>query len=162
MPFHRVKSLLALTCALLADDWPQWLGPTRDNVSKEKVAPWTEAPKVVWKKAVAEGHSSPIVVGDRAYLHVRVAGKDEEESLALDARTGEDVWRRVTPRAPFKSPFGVGPRATPLVDGGRLGPPLASDGAAGTTGATGVGPSLQALARKTVRPRTAVGRASVV
>ena len=112
--------LLVLSCALFADDWPQWLGPTRDNVSREKVAPWTEAPKVVWKKAVGEGHSSPIVVGVRAYLHVRVAGKDEEEILALDARTGEEVWRRTTPRAPFKSPFGVGPRATPLVDAGKL------------------------------------------
>ena len=115
---------MSLVCALLmtlcCDDWPQWLGPTRDNVSREKIAPWTEPPKVVWKKAVGEGHSSPIVAHDRAYLHVRVAGKDEEEILVVDAKTGEDVWRRTTPRAPFKSPFGVGPRATPLVHGNKL------------------------------------------
>lgn len=112
--------VFALLLTLCCDDWPQWLGPTRDNVSKEKVAPWTEPPKVVWKKAVGEGHSSPIVARDRAYLHVRVPGKDEEEILALDARTGEEVWRKTTPRAAFKSPFGVGPRATPLVHGDKL------------------------------------------
>ena len=115
---------MSLVCALLmtlcCDDWPQWLGPTRDNVSREKVAPWTEPPKVLWKKPVGEGHSSPIVARDRVVLHVRVPGKDEEEIVVVDARTGEDVWRKTTPRAPFKSPFGVGPRATPLVHGGKV------------------------------------------
>jgi outer membrane protein assembly factor BamB len=110
----------ALLMTLCCDDWPQWLGPTRDNVTREKVSPWTEPPKTVWTKAVGDGHSSPIVVRDRAYLHVRVPGKDEEEVLALDARSGEEIWRKTTPRAPFKSPFGVGPRATPLVHAGKL------------------------------------------
>jgi len=115
---------MSLVCALLmalcCDDWAQWLGPTRDNVSRERISPWTEPPKAVWKKPVGEGHSSPIVAHDRVVLHVRVPGKDEEEILVVDARTGEDLWRRSTPRAPFKSPFGVGPRATPLIQGGKL------------------------------------------
>ncbi|MBI3857117.1 MAG: PQQ-like beta-propeller repeat protein [Planctomycetes bacterium] len=121
MPLLRpLLALLACAGPLFADDWPQWLGPTRDSVSREKVSPWTEPPKALWRKPVAEGHSSPIVVRDRVFLHVRVAGKDEEEVLALNARSGEVVWHQTYARAAFKSPFGVGPRATPSVQGDKL------------------------------------------
>ena len=44
---HWLRSLLlsVLVCSFavlpaVAEDWPQWLGPRRDNSSKEKVAPW--------------------------------------------------------------------------------------------------------------------------
>ena len=50
MPWFR--SLLALVIvsgAAVAADWPGWLGPQRDSASPEKVAPWKEAPKVLWK-----------------------------------------------------------------------------------------------------------------
>src|SRR6185295_6921676 len=92
----------------------------RNGVSPEKIAPWKEPPKVLWKLAVAEGHSSPIVADGRAFLHVRVKGKDEEEVIACNATTGAELWRQTYPRAPFKSPFGVGPRATPAVSGDKL------------------------------------------
>ena len=99
--------LLLLACATTAaaDDWAQWLGPARSGVSTEKIAPWKEPPKVLWKLAVAEGHSSPIVADGRAFLHVRVKGKDEEEVIACNATTGAELWRQTYPRAPFKSPF---------------------------------------------------------
>lgn len=121
MTFLRILPLLlAGAASARADDWPQWLGPARDGSSTEKVAAWKDAPAVLWKKAVGEGHSSPIVARDHAILHVRVSGKDEEEVIVCSAKTGEEVWRKSYLRAPFKSPFGVGPRATPLVDGDKL------------------------------------------
>jgi outer membrane protein assembly factor BamB len=102
------------------DEWPQWLGPARNGVSTEVVPAWTEAPKVAWKMTVGEGHSSPIVADGRAYLHAKVQGQDGEEVIACNARTGEIVWRQAYPRAPFKSAFGHGPRATPAVSDGKL------------------------------------------
>jgi outer membrane protein assembly factor BamB len=112
--------ILVLAVSASADDWPQWLGPTRDNATTLKVAPWTGALKTEWKQPVGEGHSSPVVAGGRVYLHDRVRGKNEEQVTAWDAETGREVWRRTYPRAEFKSMFGGGPRATPLVDGDRL------------------------------------------
>ena len=44
-----------------AEDWPQWLGPRRDNSSTEKVAPWKGKLQVLWRKPVGEGHSSPVI-----------------------------------------------------------------------------------------------------
>ena len=46
-----------------AGDWSQWLGPNRAASSKETVAPWKGEPKVLWRKPVGEGHSSPVVSG---------------------------------------------------------------------------------------------------
>jgi outer membrane protein assembly factor BamB len=118
MPRLRSLLVLALCCSLAgAADWPQWLGPNRDGGSKESVAAWKEPPKVVWHQPAGEGHSSPVVAGGKVFLHAKVKDKDEEEVLALDARTGQQLWRTAYPRAAFKSLFGNGPRATPTVAG---------------------------------------------
>ncbi|HZE95493.1 MAG TPA: PQQ-binding-like beta-propeller repeat protein [Planctomycetota bacterium] len=115
-----VLALLLPGVPAAAQDWPQWLGPTRDGVSAEKVGPWKGEPQAAWKVPVGEGHSSPIVAGGRVYLHVKAAGKEEEEVLAVDAATGKEVWRQSYARVPFESMFGHGPRATPLASGNRL------------------------------------------
>jgi outer membrane protein assembly factor BamB len=118
-----LRSLLLLLAGAAppsADDWPQWLGPARNGVSTETVVPWKETPKTLWNLPVGEGHSSPIVADGRVFLHHKVKGKDEEEVIACNAKTGTELWRQSYPRAPFKSAFGAGPRATPAVSGGKL------------------------------------------
>src|SRR4029078_9956124 len=56
----RVLTLtLILAAPAAADDWPQWLGPQRLGKSLEKVAPWKESPKVIWRMPAGEGNSSP-------------------------------------------------------------------------------------------------------
>jgi outer membrane protein assembly factor BamB len=112
---------LLLTASLAhAGDWPQWLGPNRDCSTPEKIAPWKGKPTVVWHKAVGEGHSSPVIAGGKVFLFTRVAGKDEEEVAAYDAKTGDVLWRVAYARGTFASPFGLGPRATPTVAGGKV------------------------------------------
>jgi outer membrane protein assembly factor BamB len=121
MSILRALGVLLLCAGTVsADDWPQWLGPTRDGVSTVKVAPWKEPPKVVWEQAAGAGHSSPIVAAGRVFLHAKAKDRDEEEIAAFDSGSGKELWRRAYPRAPFKSPFGVGPRATPIVSGDRI------------------------------------------
>jgi outer membrane protein assembly factor BamB len=119
----RLRSLLTLLlCAALAPagDWPQWLGPTRDGVSAEKVAPWKDGPKAVWRQPAGEGNSSPVVANGKVFLHAKVKDQNEEEVIAYDARTGKELWRYKYPRAAFKSFYGNGPRATPAVADGRV------------------------------------------
>jgi outer membrane protein assembly factor BamB len=123
---HWLRSLVAtsLVCVLttpaFAEDWPQWLGPRRDNSSTEKVSPWTGNLKVLWRKPAGEGNSSPVVAQGRVYIHAKVKDKNEEEVIAFDAKSGEESWRTTYPRPEFKSLFGNGPRATPCVVGDRL------------------------------------------
>jgi outer membrane protein assembly factor BamB len=116
MPWVRSLVALALCCGVApAGDWPQWLGPNRDGVSPEKVAPWNKDLKVLWRKPVGQGHSSPVVAGGKVFLHTKVADKDEEAVTAYDAKTGAKLWQTTYKREPFTSDFGNGPRATPTV-----------------------------------------------
>jgi outer membrane protein assembly factor BamB len=124
---HWLRSLLfaAFVCVfgvvpVFAEDWPQWLGPRRDDSSTEKVAAWKGKLPVLWRKSVGEGNSSPIVAEGRVFIHAKIAGKNEEEIVAFDAKSGDESWRTRYERAAFTSLFGNGPRATPAVVEGRL------------------------------------------
>jgi outer membrane protein assembly factor BamB len=114
-------AILVQTAATsFAEDWPQWLGPNRDNSSSEKVVPWTAPPKVLWRQPVGEGNSSPVVANGKVFAHQKVARMDEEEVTAFDAQTGKILWNHRYSRAAFKSLYGNGPRATPTVSGNHL------------------------------------------
>jgi outer membrane protein assembly factor BamB len=121
-----MRWLFSLTVLVLsinpgvAADWPQWLGPNRDNSSSEKVEPWTAAPKVLWRQPVGEGNSSPVVADGRVFIHAKITGMDEEEMSAFDIQTGKKLWNSRYTRAAFKSLYGNGPRATPAVAAGRV------------------------------------------
>jgi len=118
--FAAVSLAFATTAALPAADWPQWLGPKRDGGSSEAVEPWPGEPKVLWKVKVGVGFSTPAVANGRVFVHARVNGKDREELIALDAKTGKVQWRTAYDRGPYNSVLNTGPQATPTVVGNRV------------------------------------------
>lgn len=105
---------LAVDSSARAADWPQWLGPNRDGTSSEIVKPWTGEPKVLWRTEVGEGHSSPIIAKGLVYLFDKVPNEDVERLSAWTADTGRAIGSTRNGHGPFKSPFGAGPRATPI------------------------------------------------
>jgi outer membrane protein assembly factor BamB len=111
---------LLATVPAFAEDWPQWLGPRRDNSTTEKIAPWKGKIEVLWRKRVGEGHSSPVVAAGRVFIHAKIEKSNEEEIVAFDAKIGEDLWRTRYERAAFNSLYGNGPRATPAIVNDRL------------------------------------------
>ncbi len=107
-----------------AADWPQWRGPGRDGTVADWTAPktWPKELTQRWKVRVGEGHSSPVVAGDRVYIQARE--EDEEIIRCLDLRTGEEKWQKRYP-APYKmhpgaAGHGKGPKSTPTLSDGRL------------------------------------------
>jgi outer membrane protein assembly factor BamB len=122
MRFRAALASLVLASLCVGADWPQWLGPKRDGSTTEKVLPWKDkdALKVLWRKPVGEGFSSPVVAAGRVFLHARVRDKQEEEVVAFDASTGKELWKDAYERPTYKSVLGSGPRATPTVAGKRL------------------------------------------
>ena len=110
----------ALTLTLTAGDWPQFLGPNRDDSTAETVAPWKGELKPLWKQPVGEAHSSPVVVGGVVYAFYQPKGKNADALAAFDAATGERKWEKSYDRPEFKPPFGNGPRGTPAVSGGKV------------------------------------------
>ncbi len=101
-----------------AADWPQFRGPHRDGISPERglLASWPPGgPRVLWKVPLGAGFSQVAVVQGRLYTLVGQGG--DEVALALDAVTGQQLWRaRIHEK--YVNDQGDGPRATPTVDGG--------------------------------------------
>ncbi len=75
--------------------WPGFRGPGRNGVAPadsrppERFGPGTNE---AWNVPVPTGHSSPVVVGDRILLTGLEGG--DLLTLALDAVTGRELWRR--------------------------------------------------------------------
>lgn len=119
--FLSAVLFLALPALLLADDWPQWRGPTRNGISQETglLQKWPEAgPPLVWQITdVGSGFSTPSVVGDRIYL-LGNEGMDNEFVQARDVKTGDLIWQqRIGRVGKNEGPFYPGARSTPTVVG---------------------------------------------
>jgi outer membrane protein assembly factor BamB len=112
--------VLAIAFTLNAADWPQFLGPKRDNTTPEEVSPWTGELKSLWKMPVGEAHSSPVVVDGIVYIFAQPKGANTDALSAFDAKTGELKWKNEYDRPQFKPLFGNGPRSTPVVGGGKV------------------------------------------
>ena len=102
----------------VADDWPQYLGPSRNGVSPE--TGWYEnwpkgGPSTLWKKSIGHGYSSVSVVGDRAYTMGYKNGQDNV--YCLDVNTGDVVWEYGYASKLMDKQHEGGPGATPTVDG---------------------------------------------
>ncbi len=112
-----------LVSAAAAGDWPQILGPTRDGVAAadEKLAhSWpAEGPLAEWRRQVGSGYAGVAVAGGRVFLFHRVG--DSEVLEALDAATGETLWRDSHPTT-FVPQVGGGdgPLCVPAVHGDRV------------------------------------------
>jgi outer membrane protein assembly factor BamB len=102
-----------------AADWPQFRGPARTDVSKEKnlLKEWpSDGPPVVWKAdGFGKGYSSIAVAGDRIYS---MGDKGDSSFLAaFDRKTGNLVWE--TKVGPPGGNY-EGTRCTPTVDDNRV------------------------------------------
>jgi outer membrane protein assembly factor BamB len=104
-----------------ADDWPQFRGPQRDNVSRETglLNSWPEGgPKRLWLSTnLGAGYSGPAIVGEKLFILGQRA--DAQWLLCLEARSGKELWGTRLGNI-YLNEFGDGPRGTPTVTGGRV------------------------------------------
>jgi outer membrane protein assembly factor BamB len=95
----RLGGLLAglLAAAPASAQWGQFRGPNGSGVDAGSGYPVALSPtSAVWTAALPYGQSSPVVVGSQVY----VTGRDGDQlvTIALDAASGKERWRRgITP-----------------------------------------------------------------
>jgi len=120
-----VLLLISLTTVALAasDDWPQFRGPNRDDISPDRglLGQWPAGgPPLVWKATgLGAGYSTVSVVGNRIYT----AGESTDSSyvVALNAVDGTPAWTAKLGKAGAPgTPAFEGPRSTPTVEGDLL------------------------------------------
>ena len=79
----------------LADNWPQWRGPSLDGVSQESNLPvrWSTSENVTWKLPMpAWSGSTPIIWRDRIFLNVADGGN--LYLWSVDRADGSVLWKR--------------------------------------------------------------------
>lgn len=103
--------------AATSADWPQFLGPDRNGISRETglLDRWpAEGPRELFRVSGGVGMSGMAIQGGRLITMAQDAGG--QRVVALDATTGKTLWQQVV--APeYRNPMGDGPRATPTIAG---------------------------------------------
>src|SRR5947209_4504743 len=110
---------LALAGLVRGDDWPQWRGPDRTDVSKEKglLRSWPkDGPKLLWTfRDAGIGFSGFAVVGN--HLYTMGALDKKEHVFAVDLKTQKKAWStEVGPM--YTEGHGDGPRCSPTFSDG--------------------------------------------
>jgi outer membrane protein assembly factor BamB len=127
--------LVLSAVAARGEDWPQWMGPKRDNVIREeglidKIP--ADGPKVLWRTPIKAGYAGPAVVKGKVYVSdyaTAVKTKEgnfdlapttgSETVMCLNAANGEVVWKHSYP-AEYRISYPSGPRCTPTVHEGKV------------------------------------------
>lgn len=118
--FHQKPK--PLPAGAVTHDWKFFLGPTHNAVSSEtkllrEFPP--KGPTLVWEMRKGTGYSSPAIAGERlVFLHRE---RDQEIVECLHPETGERYWQfRYATRFEDRYGYNNGPRASPVIDGGRV------------------------------------------
>lgn len=95
------RTYLAVALTLIpvaAGEWPQFRGVNSSGISDEKNLPVFFSPEVnvAWKTPLPPGHSSPVF--SKTQIFLSAYDKDGIYLIALDRKTGKELWRRNVPR----------------------------------------------------------------
>src|SRR5215831_11861443 len=104
----RTRTILALFLVVLwlpglAEDWPQWRGPTLNGISTEKNLPvhWSTTENAAWKLAMpAKSGSTPIIWGNNLFLNV--ADGDGVYVWCVDKAKGTPIWKKLVAHGNYK------------------------------------------------------------
>ena len=80
---------------ILADNWPQWRGPSLNGISGEKNLPtrWSAEENVTWKLAMPSWTgATPVIWGERIFLNV--AEGNDLYLWCVDRTKGEAIWKK--------------------------------------------------------------------
>ena len=113
--------LTALAIQSRALDWPNYLGPDLNGISKETgwSAQWpANGPKQLWKTKIGMGFASFAVVNGKVYTTGNA--NDNDTVFCFDANTGAQIWKHSYPAPLDPNAYQGGTSATPTVDGDRV------------------------------------------
>ncbi len=134
--FLPLLLIAVASCTAFADDWPGWMGASRDDIYRESGVIESipkEGLKVKWRVPIEGGYAGPAVAGGKVFVfdYKREAGRvfnnpgeranlqGKERLTVLDEATGKQIWQHAYD-CPYSISYPAGPRCTPTVDGDRV------------------------------------------
>ena len=102
-------------------DWPTFLGPTGDSISRETGirTDWSAGLPIVWQRELGPTYGTVAIAYGRCVFAERI--DDTLHIRAVNAETGESLWESLFPME-YEDLYGYdgGPRSSPMIDGGRV------------------------------------------
>jgi len=139
---HPVKTATVIlafcicSVSALGDDWPQWLGPQRDSIWREKGIVETfpkQGLEANWRVPIAGGYAGPAVANGKVFVtdYLRESGdpvnratkrtrlEGRERVLCFRDGDGSLAWKHEY-ECPYNVSYPAGPRTTPTVADGKV------------------------------------------
>jgi len=117
--FASLAIVFSICVTATAEDWPQWRGPNRDGVWRERdiIREFPEEGlRRRWAVPIGAGYSGPVVADDYVYVTDRVTKPEQKERVhCVDMVNGKKLWTFEYPCAYANISYTAGPRACPLV-----------------------------------------------
>lgn len=114
--------LAAVVAGAAPSAWPQFRGPNASGVSEDARPPVYFGPEtnLLWKTPAPSGVSGPVVWGNHIFLTALESNR--LLTLAYDAASGRELWRRAAPARKIESchRFSSPAASTPCTDGERV------------------------------------------
>jgi len=118
-----VLSLVLLVSTARSENWPRFRGPNGQGISNAKTVPsrWSEQ-DFNWKVELpGQGHSSPVVWGDRVFVTCAREKEARGFAVCVNAADGSELWRREHDLGKYrKNGLNSYAAATPAADAERL------------------------------------------
>jgi outer membrane protein assembly factor BamB len=87
---------VALWTSVAAQEWTRFRGPNGTGISPDKRIPitWTEQ-DFLWRVPIpGEGHSQPVIWGNKLFLTTAMDGGKERALLCLNKDDGQELWSK--------------------------------------------------------------------
>jgi outer membrane protein assembly factor BamB len=84
-----------LSIPLVAENWPNWRGPSSNGISKEQGLPvrWSQTENIAWKLAMpSKSGATPIIWGNNIFLNVAEGGT--LHLWRVDKAKGMVIWKK--------------------------------------------------------------------
>jgi outer membrane protein assembly factor BamB len=121
-----MRAFLLLSILVLAQDWPEFRGPSGQGHSDERGLPltWSETQHVRWKAAIpGRGWSSPAIQGERIWLTTATEEGKSLRAVSIDLKTGSILRNvevfRLKSAGPLHSKNSLA-SPTPVLEGDRV------------------------------------------
>jgi len=91
-----VCGAVLVASSAVADNWPQFRGPNRDNISPETglLRAWPEGgPRVHWTLEVCQGYSAPAIFDGKVYFNDYDRKANEWHVRCVTLAEGKELWR---------------------------------------------------------------------
>lgn len=119
--------LMSIACVEAQDfQWPQWQGPSRDAISKEKglLAKWPAGgPKLLYQQSgFGDGYSTPVIQNGIIYgMSWRGdKGSKQDGIWAFDEASKKELWFTPIGKADEKIGYNHGTRSSPTIAGDKI------------------------------------------